>query len=200
MDRQGFILDMDRCIGCGACQAACKELHQLAAGEFFRRAATLELRGKNGPQWVHFTLACCHCGEPACAAACPAGALIKAGDGTVLHRAELCLRCGRCIDACPYGAISRSRSGAIQKCDACAGRRENGLPPACAAACPTRALRFSPIKEDSAALPFLPAPEITKPALSFRGKKADADASAEMYYVNPKSASRGAKGGSEDAR
>ena len=196
MKKLGFLYDISRCLGCGACQAACKEKNGLPTGEYFRRVTTLEFpparpESEEGPEAetlrsfglsgrrtrVHFSMACNHCGEPACVSVCPTGAMYKAKDGTVLHDDLLCVGCGRCVHACPYGAPSLSGvTGYSQKCDACHDRRAEGRQPACVEACRTRALMFGPLEDTAEALGgkpvgqlgFLPDDGLTKPSLDIR--------------------------------
>lgn len=132
MDRYGCYYDQRRCIGCGACQVACKNARALKQGVFFRRVLA-----END---AFFSLSCGHCEEPACKAACRGDALYIASDGAVLHDPEKCIACGACTWACPYGAIALSNQGYAAKCDSCMQRRSEGRPPACVAACPLGAL------------------------------------------------------------
>lgn len=136
-----FYHNMDTCIGCGACQTACKDKHDLPAGEFFRRVTEVMPAGSEKPRF--YSGACCHCEQPACIAVCPNGAFDQAADGTVLHDDGKCIGCGKCLWSCPYGAISlSSERGVAQKCDGCFERRAAGLEPACVAACVNRSLQF----------------------------------------------------------
>ena len=121
---------------------ACKEKNSLAVGEFFRRVDTLSINGYE----FNYSGACNHCNDPGCMAVCPTGAMHRDEEGFVVHDNAKCIGCGRCVNACPYGAVSLSRgSGYAQKCDACASLRQAGRNPACVDACPTRALRFTDI-------------------------------------------------------
>ena len=173
MNRLGFLYDASRCVGCHACQIACKEHHKLGAGDFFRRAATREVEAGGRARRMHFSGACNHCADPACTAVCPTGAMYVDADGTVQHDDRLCIGCGRCVHHCPYGAPSLNKvTGYAQKCDACRDRRAQGLEPVCVAACPTRALRFGELGEEgcsSDALPFLPESARTQPSLRILG-------------------------------
>ena len=173
MGKLGFYYDVTRCTGCRACQMACKEKNKLAAGDFCRRVDTIESEGK----WMHFSLSCNHCEDPACVAVCPTGAMYKAEDGTVQHRDDLCIGCARCVHSCPYGAPFIDKySGYSVKCDSCTQRRGEGREPACVEACPMRALRFGDLDElraehgaCGAELRFLPSEAQTLPNLAVRG-------------------------------
>ena len=158
MEKLGFYYNMNTCVACGACQVACKDIHNLKAGEFFRRVAVL----REGP----YSGACNHCEEAACVEACPTGAMYKDGDGTTQHDDGRCIGCGACLWNCPYGAVSFSKSrGVSQKCDSCKDRRDQGLEPVCVLACPTFSIKFGPLEEVTADMSFLPDPEKTRPCL-----------------------------------
>ncbi|HWP80860.1 MAG TPA: 4Fe-4S dicluster domain-containing protein [Candidatus Acidoferrum sp.] len=166
--RKRFFYDMNTCIGCGSCQVACKDRHDLLPGEYFRRAGICTAETPTGKRELPFSFTCNHCEKPACTLVCPTGAMYKAEDGLVLHNDALCIGCGRCYWNCPYGEVSFSLTrGVAQKCDTCLALREQGLPPACVAACPTKSLRFGEIDEaegEVLALPFLPEPAQTEPS------------------------------------
>src|SRR3972149_6947969 len=104
-DRQlGFLFNQDNCIGCRACEAACKQEFNLPVGLRRRRVIT-QLEGTYPNVVQRFTSMCCnHCAEPSCVKACPVGALFKRPkDGIVLFDDEKCIACRRCGAACPYG-------------------------------------------------------------------------------------------------
>lgn len=75
MESFGFYFDMNRCIGCKACQIACKEHHKLPNDVFFRKAGTHQLDTKAGTAEFNYSGACNHCNDPACALACTTRAL-----------------------------------------------------------------------------------------------------------------------------
>ena len=173
MGRLGFYLNMNTCLGCGACQVACKDLHGLQPGEFFRRVETISVEAGGKKIYAHYSGACNHCEDANCVKACPTGAMHKAADGTVVHDDNLCMGCGSCMWNCPNGAVSFSLTkGVAQKCDACAELRERGYEPACCGACPTRSLKFGDIEElqkeygvSAEDRGFLPIADITDPNL-----------------------------------
>jgi anaerobic dimethyl sulfoxide reductase subunit B (iron-sulfur subunit) len=84
-----------------------------------------------------------HCEEPACAAACPTGAIIKRKeDGIVVVDRDRCNGCRDCFSACPFGVPQFGKDGIMQICNYCL---DNGAEPACALACPSKALKFGPV-------------------------------------------------------
>lgn len=182
----GFYVDMYRCVGCKACQVACKDKNRLEVGTNFRTVQTYSVGAFPHVACYSFSQTCNHCESPACLNACKAGAIRKAPDGTVLLDQDACVGCKRCVLACPYGHPKFIASlGVVGKCDGCAGLRQAGQLPACVAACPTRALDFgemdalrkkygSNLSEGSLAV--LPNPSITHPHILVHAKASAADA------------------------
>ena len=146
----GFYFDETRCVGCKACQVACKDrLDIQKAGALPRRVSTYEVGIFPHVGMYHVALSCNHCEAPACIDACPTGAMFKAEDGTVLHDDGACIQCQACVMACPYEApqVADEYDGLIMKCDSCKALRDAGMNPVCVDACAMRALDFGDIDD-----------------------------------------------------
>jgi carbon-monoxide dehydrogenase iron sulfur subunit len=87
---------------------------------------------------VCFAVSCRHCDEPLCVFNCISGALTRRG-GVISIDAEKCVGCYTCVLSCPYGCITPTDFGVMQKCELCA---ENGGSPACVEGCPNKAIVF----------------------------------------------------------
>ena len=185
MPNYGFVFNQNLCIGCNACQMACKDGHNLELGLFFRRAESFEYCGEDGKLvYAHYSGACNHCEDPACVRHCPTGAMFIQQDGTVGHNDADCIGCGMCTWACPYKAPKLSRkSGRAAKCDSCIDRRAMGKEPLCVEACITHCLKFvdlDTLSEEEKSLytntlPILPSPDITAPRLLILAKGGNQD-------------------------
>ncbi|HEX3606978.1 MAG TPA: 4Fe-4S dicluster domain-containing protein [Candidatus Dormibacteraeota bacterium] len=169
----GFFTDTSLCIGCKACEVACKEWNHvpqdglrwtgesydntgcLSAGSW-RHVAFIEQRvdRDSGPQatgglrWLMASDVCKHCAQAGCLDVCPTGALMRTEFGTVVVQEDVCNGCGYCIPACPFGVIDRrEHDGRAWKCTLCYDRLRGDLEPACAQACPTKSIQFGQIDE-----------------------------------------------------
>ncbi len=149
-----MLYDADKCVGCRACQMACKKRAGLPS-ELDASGLYEDPRDLSAKTWTMIKLyeendvhafvkqQCMHCIEPACVSVCPVGALQKLESGPVVYHAERCIGCRYCMAACPFGIPKSEWDKAlplIQKCDFCADRQAQGLAPACGEACPTGAL------------------------------------------------------------
>lgn len=144
----GFYFDQSSCTGCRACQTACKDRNNLAAGQLYRKVTTYQTGSYPDARLYHYSAACNHCDDPACVANCPTGAMYKAEDGTVQHDDSMCIGCASCVRSCPYGVpILLEDKGIAGKCDACKPFVDAGLRPVCVDACNMRALDFGDIDE-----------------------------------------------------
>ncbi|GAB2660495.1 formate dehydrogenase FDH3 subunit beta [Vibrio panuliri] len=163
MARMKFLCDTKRCIECNGCVTACKNENDdaLEWGIQRRRVVTLN-DGEPGENSI--SVACMHCTDAPCMAVCPADCFEHTEDGIVLHNKDLCIGCGYCLFACPFGApqfpkqASFGERGKMDKCTFCAGgpntepgsieerekyganRIAEGKLPMCASLCSTKAL------------------------------------------------------------
>lgn len=146
-EQLGFIHNNVDCIGCRACEIACKDKNGLAAGPRFRRVMYIE--GGSYPDVYAYkvNMSCNHCAEPACLPACPTGAILKRqNDGIVDIDSTLCIGCRRCEAACPYGAPQFiPEQNIVSKCNMCVDEIDAGRKPYCVMACMMRVLDIGPI-------------------------------------------------------
>lgn len=162
----GMLNDSTRCIGCKACQVACKKENKLPAEstlgeeqafggkiydsprELSEHTYTLiQLQKDAGSGETTFVKKqCMHCSDPACASACIVGALKKQKNGAVTYDSGMCMGCRYCMVACPYNVPQfewQKAIPSIQKCTLCSETRlEKGQPTACSIACPAGAITF----------------------------------------------------------
>jgi formate dehydrogenase iron-sulfur subunit len=166
----GFFTDTTVCIGCKACEVACKEWNQLPAldggrpklsgdsydntrqldGIHWRHVQFIEQFDANrtNGRWLLMSDVCKHCVDAGCLEVCPTGAIIRTEFDTVVIQSDVCNGCRDCIPACPFGVIDINPvSNTAQKCTLCYDRLQAGLEPACSKACPTQSIRFGTIRE-----------------------------------------------------
>ena len=150
MSQFGFLVDKESCVGCKACEIACKNRNELESPGPRLRMVRTEAEGEfPNVKVTNESLGCMHCENPACVEACPAGAIYKREeDGAVLADRSKCIGCQTCATACPYGVPQyRLDDGTMIKCDSCADRRSMGLEPACAHTCFYGGLRAGDLDE-----------------------------------------------------
>ncbi len=155
------LIDISKCIGCKACQAACLEWNDLREEvgvntgvydnphDLTENSWTLmrysEVVADNGNlEWLIRKDGCMHCADPGCLKACPSpGAIVQYTNGIVDFVKENCIGCGYCVKGCPFNIprISKADHKAY-KCTLCSDRVNVGQGPACAKACPTQAITF----------------------------------------------------------
>jgi len=146
--QRSFVLDLDRCTGCGACVIACTNENSPTNGIAWRSIATYNRKRFPDAPVFHFSLACNHCLEPACMEGCPAAAYTKdPGTGAVLIDRDRCIGCRYCSWVCPYDAPRFDAVGGVmEKCTFCDHRLAEGAEPACVIACPVEALGFEAVE------------------------------------------------------
>ncbi len=202
--RLGLVIDLDTCVGCHACVVNCKEwntggypaplsdLTPYGAGQtgaWLNRVHSFEAHypdtedtaaesNADNSRTVHFPKSCLHCEDAHCVTVCPTGASYKrVEDGIVLVQEDLCIGCGLCAWACPYGAREMDPVGGVmKKCTLCIDRiyneeiEEAQRQPACVNTCPAKARHFGDLAD--------PASEVSQ----LVAKRGGVDLMPEMGY------------------
>ncbi len=172
MPTTAFLTDSTLCIGCKACEVACKEWNGVAEDGLnwtghsydntsmlghstWRHVKFVEHEPEPGhggndpelPSWSFSSDVCKHCENAGCLEACPTGALVRTEFGGVYLQPDVCNGCGYCVVSCPFGVVQRNPDdGRAFKCTFCYDRQKVGLKPACATACPTESIKFGEIE------------------------------------------------------
>jgi formate dehydrogenase iron-sulfur subunit len=174
-ERVGFFTDTSVCIGCKACEVACKEWNLIPAdgntwtGESYDNTSALGantwrhvafVEQSEPLRWLMESDVCKHCTHAACLDVCPTGAIFRTEFGSVVVQQDVCNGCGYCVPACPFGVLDRrhlapapdlpafaKEDGRVWKCTLCYDRLKGGHEPACAKACPTKSIQFGPLDE-----------------------------------------------------
>ena len=169
----GFFTDSTLCIGCKACEVACKEWNEVPADTFvfsglsydntlglghstWRHVKFVEFEtaigaGGNASHhktWQFSSDVCKHCEHAGCLEACPTGSIVRTEFGSVYIQPDICNGCGYCVVTCPFGVVDRRPDdGRAFKCTFCYDRQIAGEQPACAKACPTTSILFGDLEE-----------------------------------------------------
>ena len=146
--KYNFVIDLRKCVGCYACQVACKQENDVPIGKF--RAVVKVRQDGQYPEvrWRFLPVLCNQCDNPPCVKACPVpGATYKREDGLVLIDKEKCIGCDYCVAACPYGARYVWEDGKADKCNYCVHLLDQGLTPACVRACMGKARAIGDIND-----------------------------------------------------
>ena len=172
MSITAFLTDSTLCIGCKACEVACKEWNGIeqdgmewsghsydntgAVGhstwrhvKFVEGFAEPGAGGNNREAaWSFSSDVCKHCENAGCLEACPTGAIVRTEFGGVYVQSDICNGCSYCVVSCPFGVVERNpEDGRAFKCTFCYDRQKVGLKPACAKACPTESIKFGELEE-----------------------------------------------------
>jgi Fe-S-cluster-containing dehydrogenase component len=168
--RYAYVIDTEKCIGCGSCVRACRAENDVPAG-FYRTWIERYLVGLEGskvdspdggiegfkdaqagfPVTKSFFVPkmCMHCASTPCVQVCPVGASYRTRDGVVMVDEKSCIGCGYCVQACPYGSrFLNPASHTAEKCTWCYHRITKGLRPGCVEACPTGTRIFGDLKKE----------------------------------------------------
>lgn len=135
--------DTKRCMGCYACEVACKQEHDLPVGPRLIRVIQFgptEVDGKLRMDFVPTT--CIQCKNPSCMAICPVDAISKdERTGVVLIDKCSCIGCKLCLEACTFGVVQFDHTNRVAlKCDLCMERTVRDLKPSCVVHCPAEAI------------------------------------------------------------
>ena len=163
---KGVLVDLTKCIGCRGCQVACKGWNERPAGKTEMTGVYTNPPDLNAncythirfheqdqdslPVWTFVKDQCMHCKEPACASACPVGALVKTKEGAVAYDFDRCLGCRYCMIACPFRIPKydwASTAPWVQKCTFCSERIREGMIPSCIKTCPTTTMLYGEKEE-----------------------------------------------------
>ena len=144
MAKYSLLVDIDLCIGCQACEIACKQENNIAVGLRWVQVIQVGPKEVDGRLVMSFIpVRCKHCAKPACMDACPTEAITQRADGIVVINPGLCTGCKACIEACPFGAPQLNPgTNTVEWCTMCMHRIDKGVEPACVLACPTGAIHF----------------------------------------------------------
>ncbi len=168
--RYGLVIDLLRCMGCGACSIACRAERGTPPGISYNKVKISEIGRYPNARMKFLPMSCMHCKKPHCLDACPTEATYQRDDGLVLIEKEKCVGCAACIVACPYGSrqlfkemesyyagnhptpyemVRRKqfKRGTVVKCDFCYERLERGRLPACVETCPGLARIFGDLDD-----------------------------------------------------
>lgn len=174
MSVTAFLTDSTLCIGCKACEVACKEWNDIsqdgiqwtgysydntgAVGHStWRHVKFVEHFAEPGvggneqeydASWTFSSDVCKHCENAGCLEACPTGSIVRTEFGGVYVQPDICNGCSYCVVSCPFGVVQRNpKDGRAFKCTFCYDRQKVGLKPACAKACPTESIKFGDLDE-----------------------------------------------------
>jgi phenylacetyl-CoA:acceptor oxidoreductase subunit 1 len=143
-----MVVDLERCVGCQTCTAACRQANATTPGVQWRRVLDVETGEFPDVRRTFVPVGCMHCAEPPCLEVCPTTATRRRADGIVAIDEALCIGCAYCVMACPYQARCKvttartayggaampseaarphpERIGVSQKCTFCSDRIDTG--------------------------------------------------------------------------
>ncbi|MEM0340079.1 MAG: 4Fe-4S dicluster domain-containing protein [Acidilobaceae archaeon] len=175
MSGVAVIVDLDKCVGCRACQVACQSWNGREAliTEFtpdftnppdlhanswkvvkfieYKYKKTLRLDGttitREDYGWTGVPINCMHCVDPPCSRICPARAITVSPEGAVVIDKNKCIGCKFCGLACPFNVPRYGKDGKAYKCTFCVDRLQAGMVPSCVAHCPAGVFTLTTLEE-----------------------------------------------------
>lgn len=149
MTRWAMLADLDRCVGCQTCVAACRHANATPPAVQWRKVLDIESGSYPDVRRTFVPVGCQHCDDPPCMHVCPSTATRKRADGIVTIDYDICIGCAYCDVACPYQARFKidaprfaygdaaiaseaeradpAMIGVAQKCTFCVSRIDAGL-------------------------------------------------------------------------
>lgn len=155
MANYAIITDLNRCVGCLSCSAACKTVNNVPIGNFWIKVLRVGPNPRKGGSghWpdvetYFLPMQCQHCEDPECVKVCPTGASHKMEDGTVQIDKSKCIGCQFCAMSCPYNVrYLNEEERVVEKCTLCAQKTAQGELPQCVAQCGGRARWFGDLDQ-----------------------------------------------------
>ncbi len=211
-----MVMDLRKCIGCRACTVSCKSENDVSLGRFRTVVQEKTMGTFPNTKKGFLPIMCNHCegnkkdGIPPCVKECPeypgerltfttadgnkiryrGGATHKRPDGLILIEKDLCIGCGKCIDACPYGVRSfdpfvkagkKPELQAADKCDMCKERVANGIDPSCVNTCQGRARIFGDLNDSKSEIAML----VKKHNLAKNVLLPKEETDPHVFYIDP---------------
>ncbi len=198
MTHYAMVIDLNTCVGCNACMAACALENQTPvwANKWRTYVHDKEIGTGDDVHRRFFPRLCNHCDNPPCMSVCPTGATYKLDNGIVLVDDERCMGCQACAMACPYGArygitysdieageeffgsdAQRDRP-TMDKCSFCAHRVAQGLKPACVETCVGSSRMFGDLDDPEDPVAKIVASGVARPLLPHIGT------GPNVFYIN----------------
>ncbi len=177
--RYGMLVNLDKCIGCYACQVTCKAEYNIPFGTFRCRVETHQSGSYPDIRKFFLPRLCNHCDFAPCIEECKGKALYKNQDGVVVSNSSNCIGCKICVDKCPYNAIEINPvTGKSEKCDFCYERLAKELLPVCVQSCMGKAILFGDINDPKSAISL----ELTKHQLKVLNP--ELGTSPSIFYIS----------------
>jgi len=149
--KKTMVIDLDRCIGCYACEIACKMENEIDLGVYHNKVLTIGPVGQFPNIEMYFLPTLCQsCIDAPCIDVCPTGSSYMNDEGVILIDPDTCIGCRVCIPACPYNARSFNKNTKLAvKCTLCSHLTEPDEQPACVKACCAKARFVGEIDDDN---------------------------------------------------